>query len=68
VAIAGVGYTWHVAVAQRANAAPNERALVVSGAVWGGGDSLLSGAGSGGGTHGHTDFTVSEAARIAPRL
>ncbi|GAA0364419.1 acetyl-CoA acetyltransferase [Actinoallomurus spadix] len=34
--------------------------VLISGAVWGGGDSLLSGQGG--------DFTVSEAARIAPRL
>ncbi|MCO5992299.1 thiolase C-terminal domain-containing protein [Actinoallomurus rhizosphaericola] len=34
--------------------------VLISGAVWGGGDSFLSGQGG--------DFTVSEAARIAPRL
>ncbi|MBC6464105.1 thiolase C-terminal domain-containing protein [Actinomadura alba] len=34
--------------------------VLISGAVWGGGDSFLSGTG--------TDFTVSEAARVAPRL
>jgi acetyl-CoA acetyltransferase len=38
--------------------------VLISGAVWGGGDSFFSGAGPAGGT----DFTVSEAARIAPRL
>lgn len=34
--------------------------VVISGAAWGGGDSFFSGTG--------TDFTVTEAARIAPRL
>ncbi|HEX2315573.1 MAG TPA: acetyl-CoA acetyltransferase [Thermomonospora sp.] len=34
--------------------------VLVSGAVWGGGDSFFSGTG--------TDFTVTEAARVAPRL
>ena len=38
--------------------------VLIFGAVWGGGDSFLSGAGPAGGT----DFTASEAARIAPRL
>ncbi|MGK5556148.1 thiolase C-terminal domain-containing protein [Actinomadura kijaniata] len=41
------------------------RPVLVSGAAWGGGDSFLSGAGSG---MTGTDFTVTEAARIAPRL
>jgi acetyl-CoA acetyltransferase len=36
------------------------RPVLISGAVWGGGDSFFSGQGG--------DFTVSEAARIAPRL
>lgn len=40
--------------------------VLISGAVWGGGDSFLSGAGAG--PAGGTDLTVSEAARIAPRL
>ncbi|MFI0454514.1 thiolase C-terminal domain-containing protein [Actinomadura sp. 6N118] len=39
--------------------------VLVSGAVWGGGDSFFSGAGSA--AYG-TDFTVTEAARMAPRL
>ncbi|MQY02867.1 thiolase C-terminal domain-containing protein [Actinomadura macrotermitis] len=39
--------------------------VLVSGAAWGGGDSFFSGAGSG---PSGTDFTVTEAARIAPRL
>jgi acetyl-CoA acetyltransferase len=38
--------------------------VLISGAVWGGGDSFFSGGGPAGGT----DLTVSEAARIAPRL
>ncbi|MCW2884469.1 MAG: hypothetical protein QOE54_5759 [Streptosporangiaceae bacterium] len=40
--------------------------VLISGAAWGGGDSFFSG-GSGGPGAG-TDFTISEAARIAPRL
>jgi acetyl-CoA acetyltransferase len=39
--------------------------VLVSGAAWGGGDSFLSGAGS---VPSGTDFTVTEAARLAPRL
>ncbi|HEY7488196.1 MAG TPA: acetyl-CoA acetyltransferase [Streptosporangiaceae bacterium] len=39
--------------------------VLISGTVWGGGDSFLSGAGSG---PDGTDLSVSEAARIAPRL
>jgi acetyl-CoA acetyltransferase len=40
-------------------------AVLISGAVWGGGDSFYSGTGP---AHTTNDFTVSEAARIAPRL
>jgi acetyl-CoA acetyltransferase len=40
-------------------------AVLISGAAWAGGDSLFSGAGSG---PSGTDFTVTEAARLAPRL
>lgn len=39
--------------------------VLISGAAWGGGDSFFSGAGT---TPAGTDFTVTEAARIAPRL
>jgi acetyl-CoA acetyltransferase len=42
------------------------RPALISGAAWGGGDSFFSGAGSGAG--GGTDFTVTAAARMAPRL
>jgi acetyl-CoA acetyltransferase len=42
-------------------------AVLIGGAVWGGGDSFFSG-GSSPGRAGVTDFTVTEAARIAPRL
>ncbi|MEV0403657.1 acetyl-CoA acetyltransferase [Actinoallomurus sp. NPDC050550] len=48
-----------VTSAERARDLPNPPVLI-SGAVWGGGDSFFSGQGG--------DFTVSEAARIAPRL
>ena len=41
--------------------------VLISAAAWGGGDSFLSG-GSSPGSSGHTDFTVTEAARLAPRL
>ncbi|WP_433326458.1 thiolase C-terminal domain-containing protein [Spirillospora sp. CA-294931] len=40
--------------------------VLISGAAWGGGDSLFSGAGSAPGRA--TDLTVTEAARLAPRL
>ncbi|MEV4254771.1 acetyl-CoA acetyltransferase [Spirillospora sp. NPDC049652] len=39
--------------------------VLISGAAWGGGDSMFSGAGS---TPSGTDWTVTEAARMAPRL
>ncbi|WP_018655172.1 thiolase C-terminal domain-containing protein [Actinomadura flavalba] len=39
--------------------------VLISGAAWGGGDTFLSGAGSG---PAGTDLTVTEAARLAPRL
>jgi acetyl-CoA acetyltransferase len=45
--------------AERARDLP-ARPVLISGAVWGGGDSFFSGQGG--------DFTTSEAARIAPRL
>jgi acetyl-CoA acetyltransferase len=41
--------------------------VLISAAAWGGGDSFLSGGSSPGGS-GRTDFTVTEAARLAPRL
>ena len=41
--------------------------MLISGAAWGGGDSYFSGGSSPDG-HGRTDFTVTEAARLAPRL
>jgi acetyl-CoA acetyltransferase len=41
--------------------------VLISAAAWGGGDSFLSG-GSSPARSGHTDFTVTEAARLAPRL
>jgi acetyl-CoA acetyltransferase len=39
--------------------------VLISGAAWGGGDSFFSGSGS---VPSGTDFTVTEAARLAPRL
>ncbi|WP_026412026.1 thiolase C-terminal domain-containing protein [Actinomadura oligospora] len=55
-----------VVVTSRARARDLRREpVLISGAAWGGGDSMFSGAGS---TPSGTDWTVTEAARLAPRL
>ncbi|MEV5571553.1 acetyl-CoA acetyltransferase [Spirillospora sp. NPDC052269] len=55
-----------IVVTSRARARDLRREpVLISGAAWGGGDSMFSGAGS---TPSGTDWTVTEAARLAPRL